>query len=85
MGSGSFNFDCVTNKNLQMWANCYRSEVNGKQNITTNNGVECINRIIKQQLLVQKITAREDDFTKVLPKDFCFIGMTLKTLKLKAL
>ena len=55
VGSGSFHFDCVTNKHLQMWADCYRSEVNGRQNITTNNGVECINRIIKHCVLSSEL------------------------------
>ena len=53
VGSGSFHCDCVTKNHLQMWADCYRSEVNGRQNSTTHNGVECINRIIKQQLLAE--------------------------------
>ena len=35
-----------------MWADCYyRTEVHGRQNITTNNGVKCINWIIKHCVL----------------------------------
>jgi len=34
-----------------MWADCYRTEVPGRMNITTTNGVETINRVIKHDVL----------------------------------
>jgi len=40
---------------IKMWADCYRTQVPGRMNVTTSNGCETINRVIKHCVLSEAL------------------------------